>query len=84
MYAAPVSYTPIYNNMGFQNPLWPRSSVTNDVNCWSLNWWSPELTYGLNKSSKFGRRRSRRHSKRRNKRKSKNKKRKRRSRSRKK
>ena len=55
MYAAPVSFNKIYNNMGFQDPLWPRSSVGTNIGCWDNNWWSPELvTVG---PQKFGRRR---------------------------
>lgn len=34
-----MSYSPIYDNMQFQNPQWPR--VVPCVNCWEHNWFSP-------------------------------------------
>ena len=51
-----VDYNPIYDNMGFQNSLWPRSSVNTTVNCWVDNWWSPSQIPGV----KFGRKLSKR------------------------
>lgn len=53
-----VKYYPIYDNMGFQDPLWPRSSVGTNVNCWSKNIDST----GMIKLNGFGKRKSKRKS----------------------